>query len=222
MLQKRKDEAGGIARVAAPDIEELVIAALRHQVEDIDRQVVPDQTSPLRELSDRDLVALHVERIVLRSRYIDMTLRGGASPEGQGIADASSLAPSTLHLPWTSTSASARKGIAWKPSAQTNLDPATSDLLLTAIARARSWMNDLQPKVRGVGTHSRRSPELRTRSSATSGIPGRPLALRVAAHRRSPFAQPPSATPANFTVTTTCSRALPHGWAAQEHKLGIT
>jgi site-specific DNA recombinase len=44
VLQNRKDEAGSIARVAAPDIEELVIAALRHQVEDIDRQVVPLQT----------------------------------------------------------------------------------------------------------------------------------------------------------------------------------
>ena len=142
VLQKRKDEAGSIARIAAPDIEELAIAALRHQVED-DRQVLPVQTCPLLELSDRDRVALHVERIVLRSRHIDITLRGSASPEGQGTADASSLVPSTLQLPWTPTSALARKGIAWKPSAQTNLDPATSDILLTAIARARSWMNDL-------------------------------------------------------------------------------
>ncbi len=46
-------------------------------------------------------------------------------------------------LPWTPTSASARKGIAWKPSAQANLDPAASEVLLIAIARARSWMNDL-------------------------------------------------------------------------------
>jgi hypothetical protein len=38
---------------------------------------------------------------------------------------------------------SARKGIAWKLSAQTNLDPAASEVLLIAIARARSWMNDL-------------------------------------------------------------------------------
>jgi site-specific DNA recombinase len=88
-------------------------------------------------------VALQVERIVLRSRYIDITLRGSASPEGQGPADPSSPAPTTLHLPWTPTSASARKGITWKPSAQANLDPATSEALLIAIARARSWMNDL-------------------------------------------------------------------------------
>ena len=89
------------------------------------------------ELSDRNLVALHVERIVLRSRRIDITLRSRASPEGQGAADRSSLASITLRLPWTPTSASARKGIAWKPSAQSNLDPARSDLVLTAIARAR-------------------------------------------------------------------------------------
>jgi hypothetical protein len=83
------------------------------------------------------------ERIVLRSRHIDITLRGSASPDGQGTADAGSLAPITLQLPWTPTGASARKGIAWKPSAQANLDPVTSDILLTAMARARSWMQDL-------------------------------------------------------------------------------
>ena len=75
-MRGKQEAAGSIARVAAPDIEELIIAALRHQVEDIDRQVVPGQTSPLRELSDRDLVAPQVERIVLRSRHIDITLRG--------------------------------------------------------------------------------------------------------------------------------------------------
>jgi site-specific DNA recombinase len=73
-----------IARISAPDIEELVIAALRHQVGDINPQVVSSQTSPPLELSDRDLVALKVERIVLRSRHINMTLWGGVSPEGQG------------------------------------------------------------------------------------------------------------------------------------------
>jgi hypothetical protein len=81
-------------------------------------------------------VALQVERIVLRSRHIDITLRGSAFPEGQGTADSGSLVPSTLHLPWMPTGASARKGIAWKPSAQTNLDPAASEVLLIAIARA--------------------------------------------------------------------------------------
>jgi site-specific DNA recombinase len=34
VLQNRKDEVGSIARVAAPDIEELVIAALRQEDEE--------------------------------------------------------------------------------------------------------------------------------------------------------------------------------------------
>jgi hypothetical protein len=32
LLQSRADGAGSISRVAAPDVEELVVAALRHQV----------------------------------------------------------------------------------------------------------------------------------------------------------------------------------------------
>jgi site-specific DNA recombinase len=87
VLQNRKEEAGSIARTAASEIEELVVAALRHQVGDLNRQVVSSQTSPL-ELSNRDLVVLHVERIVLRSLRIDIMLRSRASPEGQGAADA--------------------------------------------------------------------------------------------------------------------------------------
>jgi hypothetical protein len=47
VLQNRKDEAGSIARVAAPAIEELVIAALRHQVGDIKRRL-PQTKRPRR------------------------------------------------------------------------------------------------------------------------------------------------------------------------------
>ena len=214
VLQKRKDEAGGIARVAAPDIEELVIAALRHQVGNINRQVVPDQTSPLLGLSDRDLITLHVERIVLRSRYVEITLRGSSSPEGQGTGDASPLVPKTLQLPWTPTSASARKGIAWKPSAQTNLGPAASEMLLIAIARARSWMNDLsEGRVNSFEEIARSENKVERHIRHIA-----PLAL---VSPRIVEAIANGSAPADLTVTM-LARALPHGWAAQEHKLGIT
>jgi site-specific DNA recombinase len=214
VLQNRKDEAGSIARVAASDIEELVIDALRHQIEDIDRQAVPDQTSPLRELSDRDFVALHVERIVVRSRHIDITLQSPASPHGQAAVDAGSLASTTLHLPWTPTSASARKGIAWQPSAQSNLDPATSDLLLTAIARARSWMNDL-----GEGRINSFEEIARSENKVVRHI--RHLAPLAFVSPRIVEAIANGSAPADITVSS-LARALPHGWAAQEHKVGIT
>jgi hypothetical protein len=50
VLQNRKDQTGSIARVAAPDIEKLSIAALRHQVKG-DRQVLSGQRSRLQEIS---------------------------------------------------------------------------------------------------------------------------------------------------------------------------
>ena len=190
-----------------------MIAALRHQVED-DRQVVPVQTSPLRELSDRDLVALQVERIVLRSRCIDITLRGGAFPEGEGTADPSSQAPSTMHVPWTPSNASARKGIAWKPLAQTNLDPAASEVLLIAIARARSWMNDLS------GGRVNSFEEIaRSENKVERHI--RHLAPLAFVSPRLVEAIANGSAPADLTVSS-LARALPHSWAAQEHKFGIT
>jgi hypothetical protein len=108
------------------------------------------------------------------TRDISTSLRGSASPEGQGTADASSLVPSTLHLPWTPTSPSARKGIAWKPSAQANLDPARSDTLLTAVARARSWMNDLSEGRPGL----RRRPRLALLAAGVIHIAPRPKSLQ--------------------------------------------
>ena len=117
LLQKREAKAGSIGRVAAPDIEELVVGALRHQVigtasadeDDAPRTIaVADaidrdrrgqgahdaatQASPPAEMRDRDLVALHVERIVLRSRSIDITLQDDV-PQG-------ALTSKTIQIPW--------------------------------------------------------------------------------------------------------------------------
>jgi hypothetical protein len=213
VLQKRKDEAGSIARMAAPDIEELVVATLRHQVGDINWQITPGQTSPPLELSDRDLVAMQVERIVLRSRRIDLTLRGRASAEGQGTVDPSSLAPNMLHLPWTPTSASARKGIAWKPSAQANLDPAASEVLLTAIARARSWMNDLtEGRVNSFEEIARSENKVERHIRRLT-----PLAF---VSPRIVEAIANGSAPADLTVTSLTS-ALPRSWAKQEKRYGV-
>ena len=158
-------------------------------------------------------MALHVERIVLRSRRIDITLGAGASPEGQGTADPGSLVSTTLHLPWTSTSASARKGIAWKPSAQSNLDPATSDLLLTAIARARSWMNDLFE-----GRVNSFEEIARSENKVERHI--RHLAPLAFVSPRIVDAIADGSAPAHFTVTL-LTGSLPHSWAQQEMTLGI-
>src|SRR5260370_22097884 len=154
VLQNRKAEVGSIVRIAAPEIERLVVAAVRHQVRDVGMQTCVGRAPPSIEISARDLVALHIARIVLRARQIDITLRAGASGARQALSNPSDTdeqanpqqgapTPIVLQLPWTPTSASARKGIAWKPSTTPSLDAATIEMLLTAIAKARAWMSDL-------------------------------------------------------------------------------
>jgi hypothetical protein len=115
--------------------------------------------------------------------------------------------------PWTPTSAWARKGIAWKPSAQANLDPATSDVLLTAIARARSWMNDLVE-----GRVNSFEEIARTENKVERHI--RHLAPLAFVSPRIVEAIANGSAPADLTVTA-LARALPHSWAGQERKLGI-
>jgi hypothetical protein len=113
LLQKRGADAGSINRVAAPDVEELVVAALRHQPfgiagtkeRDARQAVVPEdavdrdrrgqgsyrdvatQPSPPAEMSDRDLVALRVKRIVLRPKHIEIELRDVASAVAVDVFD---------------------------------------------------------------------------------------------------------------------------------------
>src|SRR5208337_576712 len=148
-LQNRKTEAGAVARIAAPEIEDLVVAAVRHQLDQNMRQTDLDAapSSARTELSGRDLVALHVERIVLRARHVDVSVRVGASgcqPKGgDGEPTYENREPIILHLPRTPTSAVARKGVDRITSTHADLDLATVEALLTAIAKARAWMNDL-------------------------------------------------------------------------------
>jgi site-specific DNA recombinase len=60
LLQSRKGEAGSIVRIAAPEIEELAVAAVRQHTSQINRAVAFNPLSAM-ELSDRDLVVLHVD-----------------------------------------------------------------------------------------------------------------------------------------------------------------
>jgi site-specific DNA recombinase len=91
---------------------------------------------------------------VLRARQIDIAIRSEAGSTKQKSLDAAhgpdeveaeyaAPTPIVLKAPWMPTSAVARKGVAWKPSAKASLDPESIETMLTAIAKARSWMDDL-------------------------------------------------------------------------------
>jgi site-specific DNA recombinase len=179
---------------------------------------------PSIELSDRDLIALHVERVALRARQIDITLRATAPDaqrekanaldvEGEVDRDRTALPTTLIQLPWTPTSASARKGIAWRPSAKANLDPEAIETLLTAIAKARSWMDDLaERRVSSFDDIALREDKVERHVRFLA-----PLAF---VSPRIVDAIANGNAPADLTVSS-LARTLPHSWAEQETKLGI-
>jgi len=234
ILQNRRAEAGAIARVAGPEIEEFVVAALRHHVDQTDQveQIDPivgevnlgrTKSSTPMEISARDLVGLLVERIVLRARHIELALRpeasdvepsraAGLAREGPGDADQSAPSATVLQIPWAPTTASARKGIAWKSSTQPNLNPEMIAALLTAIAKARSWMSDLaEGRTNSFEEIARREDkvERHIRNLAPLAFVS-PRVIEAIAN---------GAAPADLTVTTLAHK-LPHRWAEQESMLG--
>jgi site-specific DNA recombinase len=159
---------------------------------------------------------------VLRARHIDIALRADASDPQPALANASEAegqgtldqpAPIMLQLPWTPTSAIAQKGIAWKPSAKSNLDPATIETLLTAIAKARAWMNDLaEGRVGSFEEIAQREEKVERHIRFLAPLAFvSPRVIEVIAN---------GSAPADLTVST-LARTLPHSWAEQEKKLGV-
>jgi site-specific DNA recombinase len=136
LQQKRGGEAGSVSRVAAPDVERAVIKAVREHCA---------SGSNADSIDDCELIAGHVERITLRSGAIEIQLvKADASEEGGGGCDLSdgAKARSNLVVPWPTTAESSVKGILHSASPTVALS-ANRDRLLTAIARARAWVQDL-------------------------------------------------------------------------------
>jgi site-specific DNA recombinase len=172
---------------------------------------------------DRDLVATHVRRIVLKPKHIEIELCNGSDVAVGGSdqraveevgAQSASPAPKMIEVPWLPSTVRVRKGIAWKPSdQQSGLDPANRDTLLTAIARARLWLDDLS-KGR-VNTFT----DIACRENKAERHIRRLMRLACLSPRLVDAIANGNA-PAHLTVTLLTS-TLPHNWAEQENKFGM-
>ena len=130
LLQSRKSEAGTIARVSAPDIEQLVCDAVRKALNANDGAC------------DRDLIRARIERIIIQSDRIAITLR---EPELEADLSDAEIAPNRLTeltIPFASKLLP-RKGVAHAPMDQGTIDSETRETLLKAIARSRGWMETI-------------------------------------------------------------------------------
>jgi site-specific DNA recombinase len=142
LLQRRKKDAGRVTRVPAIQLEKLVVKVIRAEAQ-------PD-TEPKGDLSDRAVIDRCVTRIIVRPDSIDIELREPTvvpapsldGPESAGAA-ASSTCTRVISLPWSVPAFTSVKGVLHQPEAKPTLKQEAQDVILLAIAKARSWIDDL-------------------------------------------------------------------------------
>jgi hypothetical protein len=124
VLQRRKQDAGQVARVPAVELEKLVVEAVRS------RLVAAGQMRD--ELSDREAIEGYVERIIVRPDAVDIESKGEEQNHARPI-----------NLPWKAHAFQSVKGVLHQPDEQPALEAEARDAILLAVAKARVWIDGL-------------------------------------------------------------------------------
>jgi DNA invertase Pin-like site-specific DNA recombinase len=142
-LQKRNAEAGSVPRVPAPEIESVVLKALREHFgsnESYDQPTVVD---------DRDRIERQLDRIVIQAEALEIHLTestehpAGLRTDTSSNSEAGDVPPSIITVPWSAVSLATVKGILHSPSPRPAIKSETREVVLGAIAKARIWIDDL-------------------------------------------------------------------------------
>jgi hypothetical protein len=129
-LEGQAERSGSVRRVAATEIENLVIQSVR------------DHVKPAEAIDDRGLVEAYVEWVEIRPDRLIVRLKqpdaaDGSQPEGKN----------TLHIPWSKTPPTRRREILLPadPSQQRPrpIRSETKATLIAAIAQGRRWLKEL-------------------------------------------------------------------------------
>ena len=210
ILQQRKAEAGRITRVPAPEIETLVLDGMRRHLASI------GEAEPPTAISDRDLIERHVDSVIIKPQVLEVRLvRPSEETNEPSINDPNLRQPPTtaIKLAWTAPSFAAVKGIIHAPPAKPAMKAESRDALLTAIAKARGWINNIRlGRIASFAEIAEREGQ------------GEPYIRRLAALA---FVAPSiiaaiidGTTPAELTATG-LTKALPCSWAEQEQGIGL-
>jgi site-specific DNA recombinase len=124
VLQRRKQDAGRVARVPAIELEKIVVKAVRAQL------VAAGQMRD--ELSDREAIEGSVERIIVRPDAVDIELKREEQNHIRPIS-----------LPWKAHAFEAVKGVLHQPDERPTLGAEARDAVLLAVAKARVWIDEL-------------------------------------------------------------------------------
>jgi len=134
--QKRDSEAGSVARVPAPEIEDLVMNAVHAFLE---------KGSRTGELSNAAVLA-NLARVVITPTVINVQIADAAvnspSPNADGVQQ--SQEPTIVPVPWQPSNFVAVKGVILNaPQEEPTLRPEARDAILGAIAKSRMWLDEL-------------------------------------------------------------------------------
>jgi hypothetical protein len=137
LMQGKREAAGSVPRVPAPDIEQLVMERLRSEV-------APSGCEGHAEV-DRHSVLQHVRRVEVRSGSVLLEI---ALPSEEQ-ADGANAAPSArlVNVPWSPPPGRVRRTVvAVQSDTADHLIPMRADTretLLVAVAKARRWLDEL-------------------------------------------------------------------------------
>ncbi len=211
VLQSCKAEAGTIARVSAPDVETIVLGAIRDKMADdrlaananVDSAI--SDPAPSEPIFDREFVLQRVERVIVHRSEIEIVWRPSDTASSDTPAGRSLKIAFEPHLPL-------KKGIAHCP-AGASMDPRAREVLQQAIARAHRWMDDI------LWGKAQSLDEIAAQENLVERYVRR-LSVLAFLSPKIIRAIMDGTAPADLTVTS-LTQALPHSWAAQEQMLGL-
>jgi site-specific DNA recombinase len=212
LLQNRKTEVGSIARVPAPEVESLVRDGVRQKLAAMGR------TEPANSLTDRELIERHAARVIVTPQALEISLNPASEASAQvdhpTLDNPAACNPLiTIKLPWTAPTFAAVKGIIHEPGEKPTMKPESRDALLTAIAKARNWIDDIRlgrfasfAEIAGQEAVGERHIRLLAPLAFLS-----PCIIAAIAD---------GTAPADLTITG-LAKALPYSWAEQERRVGL-
>jgi site-specific DNA recombinase len=138
---RKESPPGSIARGPGPELEALVIDVLRRHL-----QANGSDPKPISE-TDRELIERHLLRVTLSANEVKVHLRAAVAGSDPAIGNDDPIvagnAEATIAIPWTVSTATLVKGLAYVPAHNTPMKPGSREVLLMAIAKARKWIKDI-------------------------------------------------------------------------------
>jgi hypothetical protein len=148
--QRGREPLGNAADlVNVPISEQRVVLAEQFEGPELVVEAIRAKAQPDAELegdgSDRAVIDRHVARIIVRPDSIDIELREPILTPAPSLATGAAVTSTTtvISLPWTAQSFPSVKGVLHQPEVEPTLKQETRDAILLAVAKTRSWIEDV-------------------------------------------------------------------------------